>query len=52
MAQTYWAVTSLTTKCPKCGTEYTDDNEKDARLTLRAVIECTTPGCGFKGTVD
>jgi hypothetical protein len=43
----YWIVTKITTKCPVCSREYEDNNERDAKSTLSAVMTCAT--CGFEG---
>ncbi len=45
-----WTIVSITTKCPKCGREYTSKGE-DAKSELEAsYVECVD--CGFKGEIN
>lgn len=45
-----WIVIAITTKCPKCGTEYEETGE-DAQKDMRASwIQCIS--CGFKGEIS
>jgi len=44
--QKSWIVVSITTRCPKCGSEKTDEGD-EAEYYFGAIITCLE--CGFEG---